>query len=494
MARVGENIYERKDGRFEGRLLVQKDDREGAGTKSRYVSVYGRSRDEVRRKLAALKEEMRLKTSGGTETEPVRNNVNEPNDISWKDLKMDPGSNSVNGSGNENDHRTDSSITSDFARVKGKSFREVAMMWLESKRGSIAATSFDRYTDALNRCVLPEYGDMPIENITDAEIERFGKSVVERTKRDGRNVTMNILQMSVGVLTSVVNYARNSFTYDSIDIAPKEGSYEALDATDIERVCFIARHNETPEMLAALLTMYTGIRMGEICALEWKDVSFERCEIFIHQSVHRVRTEEEEIIRGRVIRTALKIEEIPTRKHIRTVTYPEILNDYIRKFYKEGVFVLTGRKDAPADARTVQNRIKRILEEYQLEDINFQRLHKTYARGCADTEILNNVFLGVDPARPYKGMLDKDWLKDEMVIDAKPLRLLLGLSDKDMAKLMGLPLNIYNSIENGRREMEWREYLTLLFIYSYNKRTEPIVDTLGLFPEALRTELSLRGD
>lgn len=381
---------------------------------------------------------------------------------------------------------------------------EAAKLWLESKKGSIAATTFDRYTDALNRYVYPEFKDAPIRDITDARIERFANSIVEDAKKEGRNITINVLQMSVGLLTSIVSFARNDFTYDNIEIGSSDAVYEALGPADLTRVCSVAKHNEVPEMLAAMLTLFTGIRMGEICALEWKDVDLENREIFIHQSVHRVRKTggSDENASGKYKRgtsgtyggrdkvTGLMVEEIPTRKHIRRVNYPAALNDYVRKFYKEGASVLTGMCDMPADARTIQNRIKRILKEYRIENINFQRLHKTYVEGKADEKILRDVFSVEAGRKPYKSSFDKARLTEEMENNLKELRLLTGLSVEEMGEILGVSSDEYQDIEDKRRRIDWREYMTLLFLFDYNKRTSEIAGTLGLFPDELRRAMS----
>ena len=52
MARKGENIYKRKDGRWEGRYRIPNP----SGTKALYRSVYGKSYREVREKLFAGKQ------------------------------------------------------------------------------------------------------------------------------------------------------------------------------------------------------------------------------------------------------------------------------------------------------------------------------------------------------------------------------------------------------------------------------------------------------
>lgn len=91
--------------------------------------------------------------------------------------------------------------------------------------------------------------------------------------------------------------------------------------------------------------------------------------------------------------------------------------------------------------------------------------------------------------RRKKNRLDRAWLMDEMARDMAPLRLLLGLTTDEMGKILGLSESTYKSIESGKREISWDQYMALLFIFRYNDRTAPVTDTLGLYPDPLKNRI-----
>ena len=64
MPRTGENIYERKDGRFEGRYIASRDE----NGKAKYACVYGKTKQEVRAKLSEAKEKVRREELQGINT------------------------------------------------------------------------------------------------------------------------------------------------------------------------------------------------------------------------------------------------------------------------------------------------------------------------------------------------------------------------------------------------------------------------------------------
>ena len=78
---------------------------------------------------------------------------------------------------------------------------------------------------------------------------------------------------------------------------------------------------------------------------------------------------------------------------------------------------------------------------------------------------------------------------DEMARDMVSLRMLMRVSAEEMGNIIGISGNAYKSIEAGKRELSWDQYLALLFVFRNNKRTAPVVDVLGLYPEQLEERI-----
>lgn len=401
--------------------------------------------------------------------------------------------------------------------MENQSLRQVAQLWLASKKEHIAATTYTRYLDALERNIYPKYGDTPVSEITDEEIRGFAKTIAEKARQEGKSVTFSTLEMTSGVLALAVDFARGQGKQDAIaDMASDKREYTCLETEEIERICRCARHNRTPEMLAVMLALFCGLRSGEICALDWEDVSLEKMQIHVHCSAHRVRA-----VDNPNKKTEIRVEEISTKKQRRTVTIPEEMKEYIEDFYAAGKSVLSGRPHTPADVRTLINRIERTFEVYKIKKVNFQRLRKTYVSGKADIQIFREIFGSSKSAKQYMGSQyagtqytvkqymgsqfaagqytgsqsqetpDKGWLIVEMARDLASLRMLVGFSTEEMGELLGISENAYRDIEEGIRALSWVEYLNLLFLFHYNKRTGAVVDALGLYPDSLKEKLGI---
>ncbi len=436
MARAGENIYKKKDGRYEARYIESRDE----NGKAIYRAVYGKSKAEVREKV-------------------------------------------------ENAKRQIAEVASP---IEGKTFKQVAEEYLEKARGAIASTTYDRYLDALERDVYPEYANTPMTEVTEAEVNRFIKVAPGLAEKRGRSLTNSGLLVVKAVMSNVINYANSISGIEKTEIVLERTSYEELSHSELEMVCLKAKHNHCPEMLAALLSVYCGMRTGELCALSSDDVDAARNEIYIHKIAHRVRNlrrdEENEP------KSIILIEEISQKRQIRRVCYPAILNDYIREFCLPGRPLIRNKDNAQTDPRTLENWLKRIMAVFRINNINFERLRKTYTNGKADEQVLNNIFLGIHPDAPYDGHVDEKWLTTELTRDMAPLRMLIGLSAEEAANVLGVSEVTYRELENGSREPSWDQYMTLLFLYHYNMRTTDIVKNLGLYPDSLREKIRIGED
>ncbi len=375
---------------------------------------------------------------------------------------------------------------------KQKTFRQAAEEYLADAKGTIASTTYDRYLDALERDVYPEYADTPMEDVTKAEMNRFIKIAPDAAAKRGRYLTNSGLWVVKAVMNNVINFANAVADSEKTKISWDKKEYEELTPGELEMICFKAKHHHCPEMLAALLSIYCGMRTGELCALNSDDVNEMRNEIYIHEIAHRVRNPKRDEDGEK--RTIVIIEEISQKKQIRRVSYPPILNEYINEFRWKGRTLIRKKGDMQMDPRTLENGLKRMMDVSHMDKINFERLRKTYMNGRAEEMVLRNIFLGIEPDVPYEGNIDVDWLKDELGKDMAPLRMLLGLTPEEAADVLGISVGVYRQLENGSRKATWDQYMAILFFYHYNMRTTNIVDNLGLYPDSLKSRIRIGED
>lgn len=318
---TGNNIYLRKDGRWEGRHRT--------GTKNGktvYAYIYASSYDEAVRKLSEITIE-------------------------------------------QEKH--------DFPQDKN-TFRYIANEWMELQKLQLKPASLSSYTNILNAYLNPYLGDRNISEISRSDFTVLVCNLLEC----GGSLQKGL---SAGTVSTILTVAKNIFHYASREkglsvadiqgIPVKQGKQDptALTKEAQETLIHWLYNNLTPCHLGILLSLYTGMRLGEICALKWKDISKDNQFISVYQTMQRIQRLEEN-------RTEVVIQSPKSTSSVRMIPVPkEIAMLLSENRQTDEAYLLTGKTDRFLEPRNLQRQFKKVLKESGLEDINFHALRHTFA-------------------------------------------------------------------------------------------------------------------
>lgn len=154
-----------------------------------------------------------------------------------------------------------------------------------------------------------------------------------------------------------------------------------LNKTEEERLIQVLTASEDRYKLGVLICLCTGIRIGELCALQWKNVSFCEKTLRIECTMQRLQYENEDS----VTKTRVIITEPKSFAALRTIPLPDFLLDRMKPYYESpNAFLLSGECKKYIEPRTMQNRFKSYLAESEIEDANFHALRHTFATRCVE--------------------------------------------------------------------------------------------------------------
>jgi integrase len=169
----------------------------------------------------------------------------------------------------------------------GATFADAAAEWLryvEQDRDVKPSTLTD-YRSVVASRLLPEFGPLPLEDITPRRIEEWRASLGA-----GRPLTNRTRNKSMTILGGIMERARKVFRLPSNPVRDVEKLRERYDATQFEfyspeEVWALVRSAASEQDGAIFLTAaFTGLRRGELIALRWRDVDFERSSIRVSGS------------------------------------------------------------------------------------------------------------------------------------------------------------------------------------------------------------------
>ena len=122
-----------------------------------------------------------------------------------------------------------------------------------------------------------------------------------------------------------------------------------------------------------LLALYTGMRIGELCALQWNDIRTD-C-LVISKTMHRIQENDHTII---------EITEPKTPSSVRMIPIPDFLKAIVDVYRQPNGYVLVNRSGKFVEPRLMQLNFKRIIEDCELPKTNFHALRHTFATRCIE--------------------------------------------------------------------------------------------------------------
>ena len=232
------------------------------------------------------------------------------------------------------------------------------------------------YRMKLEKYIFPYLGVLKYEQLTEEVLKEFIDHLLNDTVLSAKYVS-DILS----IIKSVAEYAHKKYGYINIiaDIAyPKSQQVESkttLSKSDVSILLCAVLDNTDLTKLGVLICLYTGIRIGELCALKWSDIDLDSNVLSINRTVQRISEND-----GKG--TKLIFQPPKSSSSRRLIPLPETLVPLLRSFEGDKEhFVLSGSSKC-IEPRTMQYRFKSILKRSGLPPVNFHILRHTFATYC----------------------------------------------------------------------------------------------------------------
>lgn len=222
MARRGENIFKRKDGRWEARIARGREN-----GKCIYLSLYGKTYAEVK----AKKEEYLRFHHFGEISVPRR--------------------------------------TADITLIAGQ--------WLLSVKGTVKESTYSRYHRNVYVYILPDFGGRTISKIDSAVIDRFKDKLLTVGGKREAGLSAKTTADILSVLKLILSYA-SKIGYQTANTSAvrnprsKKNDIAVIPREELERLEGILLSERSNISVGILLALHTGIRNGELCGLTWGDI------------------------------------------------------------------------------------------------------------------------------------------------------------------------------------------------------------------------------
>lgn len=335
MPRKGENIYKRKDGRWEGRYIKS---RTQTG-KAAYGYVYAKTYRDVKSKLT---DKISLKSETTT-------------------------------------------VSSAEFKTQVELFEPIAMEWFESIKAQVKESTRNKYWNLLNLYILPKFGKKDLLEITYDYVCEQCNQLLETGGKKGIGLSAKTVSDIISLIRTILRFAiqkgmKVSCDARSIHVKRQTRKMRVLSRSEQEKLCQYLYSNLDSCNMGILLCLFTGLRVGEICALRWEDISFSERTIHVHQTLQRIQDWTNSGSKTKIIVTTPK-----SACSIRTIPIPDALIELLllHKSSPSGYF-LTNSEQKHLEPRIMQNHFKKALQKSEVDPANYHSLRHTFATRCIE--------------------------------------------------------------------------------------------------------------
>ena len=321
MSRRGSNIYKRKDGRFEGRVPIgHKED-----GSLKYKFLYARTLSEVKEKMAQFQAVL--------QSQPV------------SALKL--------------------------------TVAEASRQWLSAAKLRVKPSSYAHYENIIRNHILPGLGTKYLTDMTTHQLNDFVYEKLQSGRLCGTGgLSARFVQDIMRVYHSIEQYAVQEYHIHGTHFTMPKAEKKQLDVLSPEERKKLEQYLLQTGLtidLAILLCLFTGLRVGELCGLQWSDIDFENGTLSVKRTVQRVyRNGCSEVLIG----------SPKSRTSVRTIPVPSFLLTLLEKKKRQDFLYLITGKSKPAEPRTMQYRFQKILKLCGIRKVPFHLLRHTYATDC----------------------------------------------------------------------------------------------------------------
>lgn len=324
MSKRGENIYKRKDNRWEGRYIRGRDE----SGKAQLGYVYAQSYNEVKHKLALAKA-----------------SAKEPQKRTKKDLEY---------------------------YLEG---------FLSYCKTNVKPSTLAKYRVIISNHIIPEIGSLLPQNLSSAIVDSLSTKLMSE-----KGLSPKSVRDILSVLKSAVKYIKRQ-TDGAIGeiefVYPRERKKEmrVLSKEEQERLVAFLISDMDKVKFGILLALLTGMRIGELCALRWENIS--QSSVRINETMQRLANYEDVSTDKK---TRIEIGDAKSESSKREIPLTSYAAALCQEWREDNpmAYVLTGSEYKFMEPRALQYKFSRFAEACNLKDVHFHSLRHTFATRCVE--------------------------------------------------------------------------------------------------------------
>ena len=254
-------------------------------------------------------------------------------------------------------------------------YGEWLCQWIENYvRPSVKGRTYEQYENIVRLRLKPNFGGMSLEEMTPLAVQQYIRSLSNHGNlKTGEGLSSNSINLIIVVIQNSMKMAYSLGLIDRYEMdklkrprvqEKQVQCFTVAEQKKIENVIFIERRTK---MLGVLICLYTGLRIGELLALQWSDIDFEKREMHICKTCYE--------------KAGVRLTGSPkTRTSVRIIPIPEQIIPVLTKLKDAGMcqYVISDHGQY-VSIRSYQRSFALLLKKLNIPHRGFHALRHTFA-------------------------------------------------------------------------------------------------------------------
>lgn len=263
-------------------------------------------------------------------------------------------------------------------------YKDWIYSWLIEKKDYIKESTYANYSNNIFNHIIPNLGDYTLNDMNHKIIQDFLLELSKNGKKNGsgglsektiKDITI-IIKGSIkkGINEDKIKHIELTFNYPKEN---KDKSIYILTKHEQNKLTDYVINNLTSRNIGILLSLYSGIRIGELCALQWKDIDFKNNKLIISKTVQRIYIKDKDKNISKVIITSPK-----TKNANREIPINKDFIEILKKIKSDNECYILSNSEKYIEPRTYRKYFNKVLKKNKIKHFNFHSLRHTFATNC----------------------------------------------------------------------------------------------------------------
>jgi integrase len=257
--------------------------------------------------------------------------------------------------------------------------------WIRYHSQFIKESTYSNYRNIIDNHLAKDFTDFSLEDFSNNVLQNYVLTKYTSGSTNNNSLSIKTVKDIMVVLKLSLRYAFQEQVISSFDLSVKypkttmNRTLTTISKFEISKIIDTVKQSTDTRDIGILFGLLSGMRIGEICALKYSDISFKENNINVSRTLQRIYTKKD---KTKIIETTPK-----TNSSFRTIPLSRELKALLSSHSNKTDNYILSDSNIPVEPRLLRKRFNSILKQCKIQHYTFHTLRHTFATKCIEAKI-----------------------------------------------------------------------------------------------------------